>query len=142
MELNKNSVSTAHRLPDTKKIKNRIIVKFVHRDTREKDFKKRASLMRKSMKDLPSVAKEIGKSIQRANKIYMNESQTLATGCNRLFGRIHKFQKSIKFKFLWTVNGKISLRESETSTRLKNMVDATLTLFIYYVFIVISLAWL
>ena len=116
MELNENSVSTAHRLPDTKKIKNRIIVKFVHRDTSEKVFKKRASIMRKSVKDLSSVAKEIGKSIQRANKIYMNESQTLATGCNRLFGRIHKFQKSIKFKFLWTINGKISLRESETST--------------------------
>ena len=70
--------------------------------------------MRKSMKDLLSVAKKIEKSIQRANKIYINES--LTSYRNRLFGRIHEFKKSNKFKFLWTVNGKISLRESETST--------------------------
>ena len=64
------------------------------------------------MKDLPSVAKNIGKSIQRANKIYINES--LTSYRNRLFGRIHKLKKSNKFKFLWTINGKISLRESKT----------------------------
>ena len=114
MELNYNSISTAHRLPDTKKIKNRIIVKFVHRDTREKVYKKRASLVRKSTKDLPSVAKNIGKSLQRANKIYINES--LTSYRNRLFRRIHKLKKSNKFKFLWTINEKISLRESKTST--------------------------
>ena len=33
VELNENSTSTAYRLPDTTKLKNRIIVKFVHRDT-------------------------------------------------------------------------------------------------------------
>ena len=76
VQLNENSISTAHWLPDTKKIKNRIVVKFVHRDTREKVYKKRASLMRKSTKDLPSVAKETGKSIQRANKTYINKSVT------------------------------------------------------------------
>ena len=71
--------------------------------------------MRKSTEDLPSVAKEIGKSIQRANnRIYINKS--LTSYRNRLFGRIHEFKKSNKFKFLCTVNGKISLRESETST--------------------------
>ena len=70
--------------------------------------------MRKSTKDLPSVTKKIGKSIQRANKIYISES--LTSYRNRLFGRIHKFRKSNKFKFLWTVDGMICLRESETST--------------------------
>ena len=80
---------------------------------REKVYKKRASLMRKSMKDLPSVTKKTGKSIQRANKIYINES--LTSYRNRLFGRIHKFKNSNKFRFFWAVNGKISLRESRTS---------------------------
>ena len=70
--------------------------------------------MRKSMEDLPSVAKKIGKSIHRANRIYINKS--LTSYRNRLFGRIHELKKSNKFKFLWTVNGKISLRESKTST--------------------------
>ena len=119
MELIKNSISTAHPFPDTKKIKNHVIVKFVLRDMREKVYKKRASLMRKSMRDLPSVAKNIGKSIQRANKIYINES--LTSYRNRLFGRIHEFKKSNKFKFLCTVNGKISLRESKTSIRFTNL---------------------
>ena len=71
--------------------------------------------MRKSMKDLPSVTKKTGKSIQRANKIYINES--LTSYRNRLFGRIHEFKKSNKkLKFLCTVDGKISFRESESST--------------------------
>ena len=50
----------------------------------------------------------------KANKIYINES--LTSYRNRLFVKIHEFKKSNKFKFLWTVNGKISLRESKTST--------------------------
>ena len=107
------SRTTDHRLPGTKKLKNRIIVKFVRRDTREKVYKKRASLVRKSTKDLPSVAKKIGNSIQRANIIYINES--LTSYRNRLFGRIHKFKNSNKFRFFWAVNGKISLRASRTS---------------------------
>ena len=153
-----NSISTAHWLPDTKKIKNRIIVKFVHRDTREKVYKKRASLMRNATKDLPSVTKKIGKSIQRANKIYISES--LTSYRNRLFSRIHKFRKSNKFKFLWTVDGKICLRESKTSVvykftinswrilkisgwmRLKSMVVATFGTIYLLCFFVISIAWL
>ena len=47
VELNENSISMAHQLPDTKKIKNRVIAKFIHRDTREKVYKNGASLMRK-----------------------------------------------------------------------------------------------
>ena len=72
--------------------------------------------MRKSTKDLPSVTKKIGKSIQRANNLKIYISESLTSYRNRLFGRIHKFRKSNKFKFLWTVDGKICLRESETST--------------------------
>ena len=34
-ELDGSHISTAHRLPDTRKVKGRIIVKFVHRDIRE-----------------------------------------------------------------------------------------------------------
>ena len=72
--------------------------------------------MRNATKDLPSVTKKIGKSIQRANNLKIYISESLTSYRNRLFGRIHKFRKSNKFKFLWTVDGKICLRESETST--------------------------
>ena len=53
----RNLISTAHRLPNTKKVKDRIIVKFVHRDTRERIYRKRGNLAGKSTKDLPSVAR-------------------------------------------------------------------------------------
>ena len=104
------------RLPDTKKIKNHIIVKFVHRDARKKVYKKRASLRDEEVNERSSICCQGNWkiNIQRANKIYINES--LTSYRNRLFGRIHEFKKSNKFKFSWTINGKISLRESETST--------------------------
>ena len=73
-------------LKKSKIVSKIIIMKFLHRVTREKVYKKRASLMRKSMKDLPSVAKKIEKSIQRANKIYFSES--LTSYRNRLFGLV------------------------------------------------------
>ena len=41
---------SAHRLPLTKKVKNRIIVKFVHRDMKEAFYKSRSKLIGKSPK--------------------------------------------------------------------------------------------
>ena len=112
MELNENSISTAHRLPDTKKIKNHFIVKFVHRDMREKVYKKRARLswgrqqkiFRLSPRKLENQFKGEIKST------LFNES--LTSYRNRLFGRIYEFKKSNKFKFLWTVNGRSALERA------------------------------
>ena len=49
VQLDDDCISTAHRLPDTKKIKNHIIVKFVRRHKREEVFKKRKNLIGKNM---------------------------------------------------------------------------------------------
>ena len=94
-----NDISTAHRLPDTKKVKNRIIVKFLRRDKREEMYRYRRKLI---------------ESIPSGSKIRINESLTVYR--KRLFGKIHKFKQDNKFKFLWTGNGTIYLRESESST--------------------------
>ena len=114
VEMDASHISTAHRLPDTKKTKNRIIVKFVHRDKREEMYKKRGKLAGKKASQLPTIQKEMGKSITVDSKIHINES--LTSYRKRLFGRINAFKHENNFKFLWTSNGKILLRESESST--------------------------
>jgi len=48
-------LAVAHPLPDTKNVKHRLIVKFVHRDKREEMYKKRRDLIGKNINNLPSV---------------------------------------------------------------------------------------
>ncbi len=43
VEITQDHISTAHRLPSTRKVKERFIVKFVHRDTKDKFYKKRSN---------------------------------------------------------------------------------------------------
>ena len=63
INISENDISTAHKLPDTKKVKDRIIVKVVRQDVREEAYKNRKRLVGKSTICLPSVNEEIGKSI-------------------------------------------------------------------------------
>ena len=88
-------------------------MKFVRRDKREEVFKRRKNLVGKKSSNLPSVSAEMGKSILREDKIHVNES--LTSYRKRLFGRINKFKQDNNYKFLWTVNGKIHLRATESS---------------------------
>ena len=113
VSISEDQISTAHRLPDTKKVQNQIIVKFVQRDKREEFYKKKKNLIGKKSSLLPSVQAEMGKSIFSDNKIHINESLTAYR--KRLFGRINSFKQQHNHKFLWTANGKILLRETETS---------------------------
>ena len=57
----------------------------------------------------------MGKSVFSDSKIHNNES--LTTYRRRLFVRINTFKQQRNHKFLWTANGKILLRETE-STRI------------------------
>ena len=56
-----------------------------------------------------TVQAEMGKSIFSDSKIHINES--LTTYKKRLFGRINTFKQQRNYKFLWTANGKILLRD-------------------------------
>ena len=98
VSVSEDQISTAHRLPDTKKIKNRIIVKFVQRDKREEFYKKKKNLIGKKSSLLPSVQAEMGKSVFSDNKIHINES--LTTYRKKLFGRINAFKYQHNHKIL------------------------------------------
>lgn len=114
LDINDEHISIAHRLSPTKKNnKGRMIIKFVHRHTKDEFYKRRNMLVGKSTKDLPLIAQEYGKSIHSADKIFINESLTPYR--KRLFGRINEYRRINKWKFIWTVNGKILLRESDSS---------------------------
>ena len=79
IDVTEHHISTAHRLPSTKKMPNRIIAKYVHRDKKDKFYKRQSQLPGKKSKDIPCIANEYGKSIHESNKIYIN-SGALMTG--------------------------------------------------------------
>ena len=105
VDLNEQEISTAHRLPATKKVKDRVIVKFVRRDKRNEIFKQRSKLHGKDTSCLPSVAAELGKSIADRPTPYRR----------RLFGKANLFKNTNKWKYLWTTNGTIHLRQTDSS---------------------------
>ena len=107
------NLAAAHRLPDTKNVKHRLIVKFVHRDKREEMYKKRRNLIGKNISNLPSVQAAMGLAATSNNKIHINES---LTGYRKqLFGRINDFKRKNNYKYLWTANGKIMLKAHDSS---------------------------
>ena len=110
VRVEENDISTAHRLPASKNVTNRIIVKFVNRDKRNEFYQNRRMLVNKSPKDLPLISNEIN---NRAGKIHVNES--LTANRKKLFGEINSFRKQQNYKYLWTMNGKILLRQNENS---------------------------
>ena len=115
VDLDKNDISTAHRLPPTKKVKDRLIVKFTRRDKREEIYSKRKLLKSKRTKDLPSVACQPESGIvSHGAQIHVNES--LTTYRKRLLGRVLEFKRKHNYKFVWTTNGKILLKKTENST--------------------------
>ena len=92
-------IAAVHRLPDSKNVKNRIIVKFIQRDNREEVYKKRKHLLEKNIRHLPSIQTEVGESCSRDNKISINES---LTSCRkRLFGRIKDYTRKNNAKYLY-----------------------------------------
>ena len=89
--IDKQDISIAHRLPDTKGKKERFIVKFVHREKQDEFYKSHKHLGGKKASMLPSMACEMGKSIYKDSAMYINES--LTQYCSDLFGRVKKFNE-------------------------------------------------
>ena len=52
VEIKDSDIAAAHKLPDSKKVKNRMIFKFLQRDKREEVYKKRKNLVEKRKKAL------------------------------------------------------------------------------------------
>ncbi|XP_044167073.1 uncharacterized protein LOC122951098 [Acropora millepora] len=106
VEIDDRHIATAHKLPDSKNVKNRLIVKFIQRDKREELYKHRKNLVGKNISHLPSVEDGNG-------KIFINES--LTSYRKRLFGRIREYKRNNNLKCLWTSNSKIMLKVNDTS---------------------------
>jgi hypothetical protein len=89
-----------------------MIAKLVRRDTKERIYQSRRNLIGKTTRNLPSVNSELGKSVSKHEKIFINESLTLQR--KKLFNAVYKFKKANDYKYIWTINGKIYLRENES----------------------------
>ena len=110
VEIDDSDIAIAHKLPNTRKVKNRLIVKFLRREKREEVYKKRKNLVGKNSSHLPLVAES---NNSENSKIYINES--LTNYRKRLFGRIKEYKRANNVKYLWTSNGKIMLKINDMS---------------------------
>lgn len=99
-------ISTCHRLPrrSDPQALPAIIVKFVRRDMRDQLYRARKRLRNMTSKDL---------GYRNNNRVYINESLTQSN--KNLLSKCLKLKRDSKFKFLWTISGKIMLRQREDS---------------------------
>lgn len=111
VKIEDSEIAAAHKLPDSKKVKNRMIVKFLQREKREEVYKRRKNLVGKNTSHLPS--QSAAETSAGNSKIFINES--LTNYRKRLFGRIKEFKQKTNAKYLWTSNGRIMLKVNETS---------------------------
>ena len=115
VNLNENDISIAHRFPPTKKVTGRLVVKFTRREKRDEIYSKRKNLKSKRTKHLPFVICEPESAVvSHKGQIHANESLTPYR--KRLLGRILQFKRNHNYKSIWTANGKIMLKKTESST--------------------------
>ena len=104
-------ISISHRLKSSTRSKfpPAIIAKFVRRDMKDKLYQARKHLKEKSTVDL-------GLGRLANNKIYIAESLTQKN--KDLFNKILEMKYSMKYKFIWTVQGNIYLRKDSTTPKM------------------------
>ena len=86
----------------------KIIVKFTRRDIRNAFYANRRKLINKKTNELAGLGLE-----EEEENVYISESLTRYK--KRLFGDVNKLKKNIKWKHIWTQNGRIFLKEAERS---------------------------
>lgn len=112
VNIHQNDISVSHRVPSRKTMTTRsatnsspaIIVKFVRRDVRDQFYHARKELRNKTTTDL---------GYDDSKKIYISESLTQKN--KDLLYHCRNFKKERGFKFVWTTNGRISLRKDDKS---------------------------
>ncbi|XP_031568584.1 uncharacterized protein LOC116303223 [Actinia tenebrosa] len=111
VELDEDDISTVHRLPDTRSVKDRMIAKFVRRSKKEEVYNNRQKLHGKTAKSLPSVKADNNNNNSKS-RIFINESLTINR--KKLFSKVYDFKKKNRYKHLWTMNGKIYLKKDDS----------------------------
>lgn len=110
VEVSQSEISTAHPLPRYKRdLPPKFIVKFTRRDVKNNIYSKRSKLDKKTAKDLPHLRSDL----RSDEKVYISESLTMRR--KKLFGEANKLRKELHWKYIWTTNGKIYLRQDEKS---------------------------
>ena len=104
--LQDNDISTAHPIPTYKVgAPPKLIVKFTRRSVRNKFYSSRRKLQRKKTKDLPNL------NLLSEADVFVSESLTPSK--KKLFGDVDIVKKHLKWKYIWTYNGRIFIREDE-----------------------------
>ena len=85
-----------------------IIVKFTRRDVRNKFYSNRKNLTSKKVKELPDL------NLHSDDNVYVSEFLTPYK--KKLFGNANKLTKRLKWKFIWTNNGRIYIKEKENTS--------------------------
>jgi hypothetical protein len=104
-------ISIAHPLPTYSNGPPKIIVKFTRRSVRNKFYANRKKLYGVETKDLPTSRQEL----KTGSKIYIGESLTPKK--RKLFGEVNRYRKDMKWRYIWTNNSKIFLKEGEQTVK-------------------------
>ena len=106
--LSGEDISIAHSFPSfNTNAPPKLIVKFTRRSVRNNFYSKRKNLANVKVKDLPDL------SLNSPNKVFISESLTPYR--KKLFGNVNQVRKRLNWRFIWTNNGKIYTRESEST---------------------------
>lgn len=109
IKLEPNDISTSHPLPTPRGKEDKFIVKFSRRSTKDKFYSSRKKVTGRKPQDLPSVKNLISSN----KKLYISESLTPLR--KKLFGETNETRKQIKWKYIWTNNGKIYVKKDDNS---------------------------
>lgn len=104
----REDISITHPIPSfNAEAPPKFIVKFTRRDVRNKFYGSRKKLASKKAKDLPDL------ELDSEARVYISENLTPYK--KKLFGDVNKIKKRRKWKFIWTYNGRIFLKEDEST---------------------------
>ena len=109
LDLKQEDISTAHRLPTyNKSADDKIIVKFTRRSVRDEFYGKRKTVAGKEVGKVDTL-RDLAQDPKK--KLYISESLTQAR--KKLFGSINKFKKVNSWKYIWTNNRRIYLKQGD-----------------------------
>ena len=102
-------ISTAHRLPTyNKSADDKIIDTFTRRSVRDEFYGKRKTVAGKEVGKVGTL-RDLAQDPKK--KLYISESLTQAR--KKLFDSINKFKKVNSWKYIWTNNGRIYLKQGD-----------------------------
>lgn len=111
--LDPTDISISHPLPTfNKKASSKIIVKFTRREVRNKFYANRQKVAGKKINNLHNLKTHLQHN-QQTEKVYISESLTPLR--KKLFGSVNNMRKKLHWKYIWTNNARIYIKQSDNS---------------------------